>query len=81
MVTVWASSVMSAWTASSTSFARKTLESHKLGALGERGGVEREGHVNGAVGGLGSEGRLCGDLLAVHDKRLLGDVALIVSAP
>ena len=60
--------------------ARKTLESHKLGALGERGGVEREGHVNGAVGGLGSEGRLCGDLLAVHDKRLLGDVALVVSA-
>ena len=56
----------------------KGLEGDELGAVLDGTGVEGEGHLDGAIGGLGREGGLCGDGLAVHLKRLLGHVALVV---
>ncbi len=46
----------------------KVLEHHELGAVLKVAGVEGEGHVDRAVCGLGGEGGLCGDGLAVHLK-------------
>ena len=46
----------------------KVLEHHELGAVLKVAGIEGEGHVDRAVCGLGGEGGLCGDGLAVHLK-------------
>ena len=57
----------------------KVLEHHELGAVLKVAGVEGEGHVDRAVCGLGGEGGLCGDGLAVHLKGLRYGLAVLLA--
>ena len=56
----------------------KGLERDEVRLVLEREGVEREGHVHGALGALGREGGFSRHGLTVHFQNFLGDLALII---
>lgn len=56
----------------------KGLEHHEVGLVLDGTGIEGEGHIDLAVSGIGREGGLSGDGLAVHLKRLGSDLAVLV---
>ena len=51
---------------------QKRLEDDEVGVLGDRRGVEGEGHVCVPVVILGSELKLGGDFFLIHEERLSG---------
>ena len=56
----------------------KGLERDEVRLVLEGEGVEREGHVHGALGALGREGGFSRHGLTVHFQNFLGDLALII---
>ena len=56
----------------------KGLERDEVRLVLEGEGVEREGHVHGALGALGREGGFSRHGLTVHFQDFLGDIALII---